>query len=262
MNRYGAKKPEDEAKLREKVLNFEKSSEEDLEQEVPFLELNETDVKKSLTKRKKREAAEERESQKEKMGFGELNPTAEGEEDNGFSDEQEVETSDEEKYIVNDILSIGRHTQITAAGRVYSFSALVMIGTGRGSAALGYGRGESVPEAIDMSKLNAENNMLTLKLYRGSVGADIYRHYKKSRAFILAKIPGHGVTASYEMKRILEAFGITDVTIAVGGSKNVNTRYRSVWLGLRDGVRNPEDVARLLGRKLLDRDRAYYYKGE
>lgn len=40
---------------------------------------------------------------------------------------------------------VGRHTNVTAAGRVYSFSALVMLGTGKGTAGLGYGRGPTVP---------------------------------------------------------------------------------------------------------------------
>lgn len=60
------------------------------------------------------------------------------------SKEEDIEEN--EKYPVREILKVGRHTQMTTAGRVYSFSALVLLGTGKGTAGLGYGRGTTVAE--------------------------------------------------------------------------------------------------------------------
>jgi len=85
-----------------------------------------------------------------------------------------------DRFPVREILKVSRHTQITAAGRVYSFSALVLLGTGKGTAGLGYGRGNTVPEAVMMAKRAAEKNMISLNLHRGtSIGADIKSFYKK-----------------------------------------------------------------------------------
>lgn len=94
---------------------------------------------------------------------------------------------------------------------------------------------------------------------------------------------GHGVQSSMEAKFLLDCFGIDDVTVGKGGSRNRYTQYLAFfkgsrqfalvfWLylylwgylltGIRDNCRTPEQVANLLGRKLFDRTRAYYYRNE
>jgi len=65
---------------------------------------------------------------------------------------QEVEP----RFPVNEVLKISRHTHVTASGRVFSFSALVMLGTGKGTAGLGYARGKSVADAITLATTRAE----------------------------------------------------------------------------------------------------------
>jgi len=73
---------------------------------------------------------------------------------------------------------------------------------------------------------------------------------------------GHGVKCSPEFRLILDAFGITDISIGKGGSKNRHTMYRALFKSFREGVRTQEDVARSLGRKLFNRSKAYYYQHE
>lgn len=51
-------------------------------------------------------------------------------------------------YITEEILKVGRHTRVTAAGRVFSFSVLIMMGCGKGTAGLGYGRGPTIPQVF------------------------------------------------------------------------------------------------------------------
>jgi small subunit ribosomal protein S5 len=178
-------------------------------------------------------------------------------------DPAKEEELEEEKYPVREILKVGRHTQMTTAGRIYSFSALVLLGTGKGTAGLGYGRGTTVAEATLMAKRKAERGILSLKLHRGnSIGRDIKTHYKRSFVWMKQCRSGHGVKCSPEFRLILDAFGITDITIGKGGSRNRHTVYRALFKSLRDGVRTPEDVARMLGRKLFDRSRTYYYQHE
>lgn len=73
---------------------------------------------------------------------------------------------------------------------------------------------------------------------------------------------GHGTKASPELKLILDAFGIKDISIGRGGSRNRHTLYRAIFKGLRDGVRTPEGVSRMLGRKLFNKTKTYYYQHE
>eukprot|EP01126_Amoeba_proteus_P000312 TRINITY_DN1009_c0_g1_i5.p1 TRINITY_DN1009_c0_g1~~TRINITY_DN1009_c0_g1_i5.p1 ORF type:complete len:287 (-),score=41.20 TRINITY_DN1009_c0_g1_i5:41-901(-) len=167
------------------------------------------------------------------------------------------------EWTVEELLKLGRHTQVTAAGRVYSFSALVMLGTGRGTAGIGYGRGPTVVQATELARMNAEKNVLSLVLHRGnSVGKDLKCRYKKSWIRMKCARTGWGTNAGWDMKVALGAFGITDVSVKQCGSKNRSTRYRALFLGLRDGVRTKHQVSRILGRKLFNKQQVWYYSHE
>jgi small subunit ribosomal protein S5 len=166
-------------------------------------------------------------------------------------------------YITEEILKVGRHTRVTAAGRVFSFSVLIMMGCGKGTAGLGYGRGPTIPQATDMAKLNAEKNIMSLVLHRGnSIGADIKFKYKKSYVRMKACRTGWGTNAGWDMKIVLDSFGITDVSANLGGSRNKATRYRAIFMGLMKGVRTKEEVSRILGRKLFNKQKMWYNASE
>lgn len=166
-------------------------------------------------------------------------------------------------FTTEEILKVGRHTRVTAAGRIFSFSVLIMMGCGNGTAGLGYGRGPTVPQATEMAKLNAEKNIMSLKLHRGnSIGNDIRYRYKKSWVRMKACRTGWGTNAGWDMKIVLDAFGITDVSANLGGSRNKATRYRAIFLGLMKGVRTKEEVSRILGRKLFNKQKTWYNSSE
>eukprot|EP01128_Nolandella_sp_AFSM9_P011689 TRINITY_DN85_c1_g1_i1.p1 TRINITY_DN85_c1_g1~~TRINITY_DN85_c1_g1_i1.p1 ORF type:complete len:311 (+),score=74.57 TRINITY_DN85_c1_g1_i1:94-1026(+) len=167
------------------------------------------------------------------------------------------------RYTIREVLHVARHTQVTTAGRIFSFSALVLVGTGKGTAGLGYGRGNTVAQAIVMAKKKAQKGLMTIDMHRGNtIGRDIRQKYKRSYAWLKARRSGHGTQASRQMKLLLDCFGIKDVTVGKGGSKNRYTVYRAVFKGLRDQVRTQDQVARRLGRKLFNRSKAYYYQNE
>lgn len=97
-----------------------------------------------------------------------------------------------------------------------------------------------------------------------------------SFAWMKARRSGHGTQASYETKLILDSFGIEDVTVGKFGSRNRYTTYRALLkglsfvqcrplphcIGLRDQCRTQEMVSFMLGRKLFNRSKAYYYRHE
>jgi len=171
------------------------------------------------------------------------------------------EREEDPRFPICQTLHIGRHAQVTAGGRVFSYSALVMLGTGRGSGGLGYARGKSVPEAIMEAKKTAEKNLISLDLWRGChIGTDIKQRFKKSWMFMIAHPPGHGRRpTSWDMDIVLDAFGINDVSIGWGGSTNKHTRYRAIFKALKEKTRSPEKVARMLGMKLFNRAGAFYH---
>jgi len=164
---------------------------------------------------------------------------------------------------MEEVLQVGRHTKVTGAGRIFSFSALIMLGSGKASAALGYGRGPTVAQACDLARLNADKNVISLNLHRGNnIGSDIFCKYKKSFVRMKQCRTGWGTNVGWEMKQVLEAFGIEDISCSQGGPRNKATKYRAIFLGLMNGVRSKEDVSRMFGRKLFNKNRLYYNSKE
>jgi len=104
---------------------------------------------------------------------------------------------------------------------------------------------------------------MSLKLHRGNtIGNDIKHKYKKSWIRMKQCRTGWGTNAGWDMKIVLNAFGITDVSASLAGSRNKATRYRAIFLGLMHGVRTKEEVSRILGRKLFNKQKLWYNKSE
>jgi len=178
-------------------------------------------------------------------------------------DEDDEKTESEEQFMKfphQIVLRLKRHAQITAAGRIYSWSSFVLLGTGKGCCGLGYGRGNSPAEAIAASKKQAQKRLLTINLWRGNnIGSDIFQKYKKSWIWMKARRPGNGATYSYKLRTtILEPFGIDDVVIGVGGRKNKLNIYKAFFKGLKEQPRTPEQIAQTLGKKYFNSANIYY----
>uniref|UniRef100_A0A6B2LN86 S5 DRBM domain-containing protein n=1 Tax=Arcella intermedia TaxID=1963864 RepID=A0A6B2LN86_9EUKA len=138
-----------------------------------------------------------------------------------------------------------------------------MVGSGTGTAGLGYARGNSVPEAMALAKTKAFKNLVSIELWRGNnIGANFSVRYKKSYVFFKARKAGSGRSCGYNMGVLLDAFGVQDCIMGHGGSDNPHTLYRAIFKALRDHTRSPEQVSRMLGRKLFNRAGAFYYTNE
>lgn len=170
----------------------------------------------------------------------------------------------DEDFEVNEVLAIGRHSNVTAGGRIASFSALVMLGTGSATGGLGRGRGETVNRAIEKATIKARKNIFSIERYRGNtISSDMTLKFKRTKVILKAGRMGYGVKAGMEMRTVLEAFGLTDVMVAVIGRKsNKQALYRALFRGLQTGIHTPEGLSRALGRKFFDIHKTFYYKHE
>jgi ribosomal protein S5 len=168
-----------------------------------------------------------------------------------------------QEYTINEVLQIMRHVKVTPGLRVQSFASLVLLGTGKGSAGLGYGKGETVAKATEQATRDAQKNIMSINIVAGgTLTKDIQVKYKRSYVLLKAVRPGYGMKASPELRTILKAFGIKDASVVTFGSRNKITLYRAVFKALKDGIQSPEDIARMTGKKLFNKSKAWYFKNE
>jgi len=151
----------------------------------------------------------------------------------------------------NRIIRMGRHVKLTPQGRLESFSAFVMIGTGDGAAGLGYGKAYEAAAAAEQAYIDAARIILPIIRFRGnSIPREIKYTYRRVWVHMRPKRRGFGLRCKEPWRLVLEAFGLTDMSFSIGGAKNVVNRYKAIWFALRDHCTQGFDIARATGKKI------------
>ncbi|PIY68751.1 30S ribosomal protein S5 [Candidatus Roizmanbacteria bacterium CG_4_10_14_0_8_um_filter_39_9] len=134
--------------------------------------------------------------------------------------EQKDETKLEER-----ILTIKRVTKKTTGGNYVTFSALVVVGNGRGSVGIGLGRGLEVPQAIRKAVTQAKKHMLDVPIYKSTIPHEVKLKYKAGFVLLRPAPEGTGLKIGSVARVIFDLAGIHNASGKIIGSRNqtVNT---------------------------------------
>jgi small subunit ribosomal protein S5 len=156
---------------------------------------------------------------------------------------------DKDRYRV---VKIRRCAAVVKGGRRFSFNALVVVGDKKGRVAVGYGKANEVPPAVDKATKDAEETMKRQK--RVSMRGDTIPHrivgrFGASRVILVPAGPGTGVKAGPGVRDVLELCGIQNILTKVHGSSNPINLVKATIRGLLD-LRTRDQVAELRGVSL------------
>ena len=148
------------------------------------------------------------------------------------------------------VVSIKRVTKVVKGGRNMRFTALVVVGDGKGHVGAGLGKATEIPEAIRKGKEDAAKKLIEVVLDENeSVTHDTIGKFG-SASVLLKKAPdGTGVIAGGPARAVIELAGIKNIRTKSLGSNNKQNVVLATIEGLR-GIKTPEEVARRRGKSV------------
>ena len=154
-----------------------------------------------------------------------------------------------ENEMLDRVVTINRVSKTHKGGRTFSFAALVVVGDGKGTVGVGYGKSREVPAAIAKGQLDAKKHMFTVPRIRGTVTHPVIGHDAAGTVLLRPAAPGTGVIAGGPVRAVLECAGIHDVLSKSLGSSNAINIVHATVAALKQ-LEQPESVAARRGLPL------------
>lgn len=151
--------------------------------------------------------------------------------------------------LVERLVSVDRVAKVVKGGRIFSFTALTVVGDGNGRVGFGRGKAREVPAAIQKALEAAKRNMITVELNDTTLFHPIKARHGASKVYMQPASEGTGVIAGGAMRAVLEVAGVKDVLTKCYGSTNTANVVRATFNGLRD-MSTPEQMAAKRGKSV------------
>ena len=148
------------------------------------------------------------------------------------------------------VVAIKRVTKVVKGGRNMRFTALVVVGDGKGHVGAGLGKATEIPEAIRKGKEDAMKKMVTVALdENNSITHDFIGNFGSASVLLRRAPEGTGVIAGGPARAVIELAGIKNIRTKSLGSNNKQNVVLATIEGLSQ-LKTPEEVARLRGKSV------------
>jgi small subunit ribosomal protein S5 len=158
----------------------------------------------------------------------------------------EKETGD---GLLEKLITVNRVAKVVKGGRQFGFTALTVVGDGKGRVGLGYGKAREVPVAIQKAMEKARKDMVTISLNGRTLWHPVMGVHGAAKVHMQPASEGTGVIAGGPMRAVFEVLGVQDVLAKCIGSRNAINVVRATIRGLQK-MQYPKRVAAKRGKRV------------
>ena len=149
------------------------------------------------------------------------------------------------------LVQVNRVAKVVKGGRIFGFTALTVVGDGKGKVGFGRGNAREVPVAIQKAMEAARRNMIEVQLNGDTIKYPIKASHGASKVFMQPASAGTGIIAGGAMRSVLELAGVNNVLAKCYGSTNPVNVVRATFKGLRQ-MHSPEEIAAKRGKTVAE----------
>ena len=157
--------------------------------------------------------------------------------------------NNEAPELIEKVVYLNRVSKTVKGGRVMKFSALVVVGDGKGTVGYGLGKAGEVTAAIAKGVEAAKKNLVKVPVLKGTVPHEQAARFGGAEVLILPASEGTGVVAGGAMRAVLESAGVKNVLAKSKGSSNPHNLVKATILALSE-MRDARTVAQHRGVSL------------
>ena len=151
--------------------------------------------------------------------------------------------------LIEKVVYLNRVSKTVKGGRVMKFSALVVVGDGKGTVGYGLGKAAEVSEAILKGITDAKKNMVKVALINGTIPHDVTGIFGAGKVLMKPAPEGTGVIAGGACRAVMEAVGIRNITARCLRSNNPQNVVKATMVGLKS-LRSAEQIAQIRGKSV------------
>ena len=155
----------------------------------------------------------------------------------------------EDDGLIKKLVAVNRVTKVVKGGRTMRFSALCVVGDGKGSVGIGMAKAAEVPQAIEKAQLRAKRAMVKIDLVDTTIPHETIGTFGRGKVLLMPAETGTGVIAGGPVRNVLEAVGIKDIRTKSYGSNNPINCVKATFNGLVS-LRSKERIAQLRGKSV------------
>ncbi len=145
------------------------------------------------------------------------------------------------------LVGVNRVAKVVKGGRQFGFSALTVVGDGKGRVGFGTGKAREVPVAIQKAMESARRNMVDVKLNGTTLQYPVNGRHGAAKVFMQPASEGTGIIAGGAMRAVFEVLGVQNVLAKCIGTNNQMNVVRATINGLC-AMSDPEAVAAKRGK--------------